>query len=1017
MKFVSKLILCWILALQLGAGNAIAQVGAVGVVGNRVETSKKFDKDQPNPDQEDVRPNSHYLGNLSKVELQIDTMAEADEYVQSTMDQAKWFEEQCAERKNGDVYMKWDSAFVLRDNIPYGDMDIKNCSQEHEKLSHMVNVAKTLTEHFGTEETLINKNCADCSVSQVFDDNSQNPDYIPPGDKCSLGVQAKMEAENCSFLKALGSAVTHWSCIGNLLKGIVKGFWDAIKGIGHLLAEGLKWCGKQIKKGWNAVKVFFGFKKAETQADQGILAVSQKKQEEYEKFKKDQEGWVQKSAEAAWNVIKEIAYVGMYERETKCMNCREKGDLLCEIGGRIFNDVIGFTFTLGVGYGAIATMTKQLASKLGPITAKLTSKFAAAAERGGLVSKTRNLAWKATNKTVKFVGRLPVRMINSVSAKTKRLWAGFKKTHAYKVIANPKNPNRSFMGAVKWAGKTVPGKIIVKPVAWTGKQLGRYMRWDQRIFSKGTYYGALTGVPFGWTTKAEALALKAEMLPKLDKPKVDIVMEDGYTMRPTYNFKMKNGTGSGELVEVLHNDQPIVARLEKRPATKGAKGLYNRVTGEGKTDLAATVDYRVWEYPKGYLEQNADKVAELKRAGVEIPEMINGHYPDVDGKVTVQLKANDFKKLYRGKFETPTRKLTVKVNGEKKVIEIPMDKKGIVLIKYENKIIERPAKSITKKDLLEYQEKRAVLTTKEHPDAETLINPNKVDPQLISTNIQDPGRMVFVSNSGEVSVYKAANVTPEFVKNSEGKGFFIRGGTDNPAAIMEYGKKGFMKDAENMADTELQKVWDARVAGKTDEATELALKEVQELGVAIPLPREQISIAQNKLISKYSGKKSGSLGLREMDDNWWVEATEKNVGTKNNHIEVQLIRSEKPTKLPFKSDPSNPVDSVYAYQNETKVIVRKKNGEAYVYDVSKGDEGVKLAEFEKADAKVVNTAMGEMVDAKQMSIDEIKKVRENLLLQNKKEGVDFYVTPDGKNLRINLPKECNPKWVDIPLAI
>lgn len=1005
MKFASKIVLS-ILCFQLAGGQALAQVGAVGAVGAAAGHYERDTQRSKTAKEKEAYPEvKNNLGELSKEELQIDSVEEADTYVKSFVSQADWFEDQCAVKKADGVHVKWDTSFVLHDNIPYSDMNIKNCGQEHEKLSHMYEVAKELSETFSPEEepnALINKNCADCgpngAPNSFLDD--QSPDYVPPGDKCSLQVQAKVQAENCGVLKALGSAVTHWSCIGNLIKGVINGLRDAVVGIGKLLWEGVKWAGNKVKDGWNGLMVWAGFKKAETKADEGILAVSKKKQEEYKAFQKDKEGWLKRSAETIWNVIKEITYQGMYERESKCMNCKEKGDLLCEIGGRIFNDVVGFSFTLGLGAGAIATITKKVAGKLTDVTAKMTTRFAAAAEKGGRMNKIRNAAWKGAGvvgKKIKWVGNMPIRFLGKLGRGTMAMWKKFKSSSAFQAITNPANPNK--VGKfLRWGTKkvanSIPAKIIITPVKWTGKQIGRYFRYDQRIFAKGSYYGAR----FGGADKVAAARLMDTMLPKLDKEAV--TLDNNATRTQTLRYK-EAGTTDGKLLEVADiepNTESIVARLETRASNKGVKGAWNRATRTEGTALGGETKWRVWEVPESYLD--AERRAEYVRAGIEIKDPVNGMYK-------LELPNSQFKKLFRKEFAT---KLDKKFG-------LPVGKDDIVVARYGDQVEQIPLDKMTKTRLKELREKGAIFTTKDHIGWDAKLNPHNIDPKYISANLQEQGKIAYVKDD-KVYVMNARDVTQKLMKQLEddqkaGKIVLIEGGLDNPQAISKW-KNNKLVDQTDLSKTAAAENFQLGKQGKFDEKTEAAVAQAQDLNIILTRNADDAMDAQKTLSNR---RRMPSSVFDEMHENFEV-----GYALRDKHLEVTRLTDDVPVKLPFKNDPKNPVVSVDGYQDGRKVIVRQQDGTAHVYDLTEqADEARLIQEIPKSESKRVATAMGEVRNGQLSAEASFDDVITNLKNQQKVEGTDFWVTrnkqtgkPEG--LHIKMDPACGKGVISVSCA-
>ncbi|NDF15959.1 hypothetical protein EB061_11670, partial [bacterium] len=204
-------------------------------------------------------------------EKQIGTAVEAEKYVEATLAQNRLFADQCT-TPSGEVDSK--RAFMLSDDIAYADMNVKNCAQEREKLYHMNRVADELVAEYDIDPA--NLQCSNCSVKAAPE--KDEGEFIPPGESCSLEAQARFKKEPCNtyclWKPAISAATAGMgalivsaftggndgcpkqnlakqtaSCALNMIKGLIKGIWEAITGLAKLVWEGLKWCANKVKQG------------------------------------------------------------------------------------------------------------------------------------------------------------------------------------------------------------------------------------------------------------------------------------------------------------------------------------------------------------------------------------------------------------------------------------------------------------------------------------------------------------------------------------------------------------------------------------------------------------------------------------------------------------------------------------------------------------------------------------------------------------------------------------------------
>jgi hypothetical protein len=497
MKTLSKLILS-VLCMQLTLGTVPQAQAQVGVVQNATRAITK-NYSQVERDEE---------------EKKIDTSMEAEDYIKSTLIQNEMFQNQCMNEKNE---IAEDRAFILSDNIQYADMQVKNCAQEAAKLYHMNQLADELTSEFNIDRE--NMNCSFCGIPGM-EGAQDNPDAIAPGEKCSKATQDKLKLEPCStycmFKPAIETATLGISnllggggdrskdgcskdsaldqgasCVGNLAKGLVKGIWEGITGLATLVGSGLKWVGKKL--------LFWDYwHKVENKTSENGNAAGQASDKELLKWNGDKPGWFQDKINSVLNFLKEITYVGLFERESKCMNCKEKGQLMCEIGGRVISDVVGFSFTLGAGYGAIKTAVTKLGPKLAGVIEKISI---AAAKEGSMASRVNKVVNPLLVKPAKWIGNLAVKAGRSITKGVLNKWKYFKNSKVYAAVMKPRSS--SFMGKVRLGAEkvanSVPGKIVIAPFRGIKKAFNAYIEFDSKIFAKGaaTSANALNGLGVG----------------------------------------------------------------------------------------------------------------------------------------------------------------------------------------------------------------------------------------------------------------------------------------------------------------------------------------------------------------------------------------------------------------------------------------------------------------------------------------------------------------------------------------
>lgn len=610
MKTLSKIILT-MLCFQLTFGfqqRAQAQLGSITKVSTRTydDLSRKT-----------------RIERIGK-EREIDTAVEAEEYVKSTLEQNKLFTAQCLNDKQE---VASDRAFVLADNIPYSDMQIRNCEQEQQKLIHMNELANELIADYQFDNE--NESCSTCMVPGAPALGST------PGDEgaasCSLQDQKKFAAEPCNFychLKpmlrtatlGIGTGLINLftggndgcpktdngllegaTCAKNLAEGLIKGLWQGISSLVTLAYDAVKWVAKKAYSGAKWL-LWDSWHKVEDKSSEKLQAASGSDSQEVNEYNKDHRSWFKKKIDFLLDVIKTLTYQNYFAEQSKCMNCQKRGQLMCEIGGRVASDLVGFTFTLGVGAGAL----KTIAGKLAPKVAGVMEKFALASSKTGSIAGRVSKVVSPVLKPVKWVGGLAVRSTKAIGKAAVQGWNAFRSSSAYKVIMKAKGSR--FVGGLKELGSgaanSIPGKIVLAPFRGVKKVFQGLIKLDSKIFAKGTEVG----------------------------------------MR---------AAGASEI---------SIARAYAR-ATR-FKDAY-------MTDKAGN---RVFRMTEG---ATAEELAQLERAGAQVT-------PSGEGELVVRMKPKNFDAYTKGKFSTPFDARTglpvskdgttvIEVNGkviEKQIAEI-----------------------------------------------------------------------------------------------------------------------------------------------------------------------------------------------------------------------------------------------------------------------------------------------------------------------------------------------------------
>ena len=873
-------------------------------------------------------------------EKQIDTAIEAERYVASTMAQNRMFEDQCM-TPSGEIDPK--RAFMLSNDVAYADMNVKNCAQEREKLFHMNRIADDLVSEYEIDPE--SAHCDNCGVPQNLEKSEQ--EFIPPGEACSYEAQARFKKEPCNtycLWKPAISAVTTGmgpllvsaftggndgcpkqnlakstaSCAMNMIKGLIKGIWEAITGLAKLVWEGLKWCANKVKQG---VKWLFwdAWVKTENKTSTNAHAVSQANKKEVESYEKDKRGWLRRKFDTILGFLKELVYVGLFERESKCMNCAQKGQLMCEIGGRVASDLVGFAFTMGAGYAAVKTAVTKFGPKVADLIAKTAKILPKAGSRGSKILKT---VGNTVKKPVKWAGKTAVKATKAISRTVVKGWKGFKSTKAYQLIMKPEY-SRALDGVKTLATKaanTVPGKVIIAPVRGVGKVFKGYFELDNIMFRQGAMASANT------------------------------FRTAGIGMSKTEIARMYLDLGG------------------KSKVAEGA----TRVDKNGN---------QVFRVPAS--EIPAEQMAQFKRAGVRLDELSS------EGDLIIRVPTKTFEDLKSGKYATKTNSLG-----------IPIGSDGTVVIKQGATVVERKVESIGAEEFAKLRDDGAVFTTKEHPRAQIPLDPNGLSAKGVK--VGNEGEIVVKNTeTGTIEVLDASQVTAEEVALWKKKGYPVTNLKD-PEWNRPVSKAG-IPEGDELNHTAAARMQELRNSGRGEEATKIALQEVETLKVL----KETGEISGSSITARNQLSKGGRVKPSHLEGIHESRAIETNYVPEKNVIRFETQAGEI-RELPVRKNANVVVET---YQDGKMAVVRDlEKGTVELHDMTR--KKTKVGEFGKTDQPLLDEAMGKTVKGKKAQDAALEEVKTRLDLnqQNQYRVVDQNGT---RQIEIDAGPECRPQQIII----
>jgi len=678
----------------------------------------------------------------------------------------------------------------------------------------------------------------------------------------------------------------------------------------------LKYCGEKIAQGakwllWDC------WHKTENQTASNIHAVSQSDQNEVNTYNKDKRGWFRKKFDMILDFLKELTYVGFYERESKCLDCEHKGQLMCEIGGRIASDVVGFTFTMGAGYGVLKTAVTKFGPKVADILAAA-SKVLPKVNRG---TKVMEVVSKVS-KPVKWLGKMAVRTTKPLSKAVIETWTKLKGSKAYSAIMNVKNSK--WVNGIKISGEkisgTLPAKIVIKTGRGLKNSFNAMMELDQKIFAKGASSSA----------------------------------------------SLFNEAGIG---------------MSKYQIAK----MYTDLAGTAKTAKGATlVDKNGNQVMRvSTSEISAEQAAQLKRAGISLSETTS------EGQTILRMPKKTLSELKEGKFSTRLDP----------ILGIPMSHDGKVVVKLGSEVSERTVKDLTEAEVRKLREDGALFTTRDHPNALKPIDPNNLRKEGIRVG-SDGNIVVKNLETGEIQVLEASTVKAEDIKLWQKKGYPITQ-TSDPEWMRPVNQVG-IPEGDAISHTSSAKMNELRNNGHAADASDLAMKEVQQLNVV----KESGEISDFSRTAKKELIASKKINPRQLDGIESSTAVETRFNSSNGSIEFVNHHGET-RGLKLKQGGEY---SIETYQDGKMAVVQDlRTGKTEIHDLSR--KNTKVASFDSKESKSLNEAMAKTVNGEPADKAALKDVKTNLEMGHEKHQ---WIDENGESrIEIKTDPSCNPAHVEI----
>jgi hypothetical protein len=325
---------------------------------------------------------------------------------------------------------------------------------------------------------------------------------------------------------------------------------------------------------------------------------------------------------------------------------------------------------------------------------------------------------------------------------------------------------------------------------------------------------------------------------------------------------------------------------------------------------------------------------------------------------------------------------------------------GTVVIKQGSSVIERKASEITPDEFAKLKGEGAVFTTKEHPRADIPLDPNGIEAKGVKVGTE--GEIVVKNTeSGAIEVLDASKVTPDEVAEWKKKGYPITNLKD-PEWNRPVSKAGVSEGSE-LNFTASAKMQELRNSGRGEEATKIALQEVESLKIL----KETGDISGSSLAAREKLASGGRVKSAQL------EGIHESKALETSYIpETGILRFETSPgvfrELPVKKNANLTVET---YQNGKMALVRDlEKGTLELHDLSK--KKTRITEFGKTESGLLDEAMGKTVKGKPAEVAAMEEVKTRLdLNQNHQYRV---VEENGtRQIEIDAGPECRPNQIQI----
>jgi len=380
----------------------------------------------------------------------------ADEVIKESKNYIKTFQETCTDA-NGNI--NGNKAWVLESDIGESEPNINNCSKAAEFIRDSIipgmndisRQAKANADEAG---------CTDCAV--------KNPVNLLEADdqvkSCSAETELKLKkSQKCSFACDMTSAMGLSKAGCHKSSGITTGcFTNLAAGVLKAITEIFTWPIDLAKSGYDYL-----FGKGETKVSNKAKVVMNLSDDQIKKIKKmpkkeQEKTFAENAYEVMASVLGALSGTDEYERRSKCANCKEKADLMCQVIGTSSGTLISF-FASGVVIGAAKGSATTIAGRILAKSPTL-AKWARATAKVG-----SKMATSAGNGLIKF-GGFVVSGAAKVASPAVKWWDKFKATSVFTKIKTFTNRVSTSAANRRNAFKeTIPGKVTYKIASIPGK--------------------------------------------------------------------------------------------------------------------------------------------------------------------------------------------------------------------------------------------------------------------------------------------------------------------------------------------------------------------------------------------------------------------------------------------------------------------------------------------------------------------------------------------------------------------